>query len=138
MTLPITTTSASPAISNPTPKMTLEDSIDRMIEVLTSKNYTFSAHDVTKLLREAVNLKTLDLDGLPRDFAVHIGPISKLTSEVDHTEVKDQVHQIFLTGGMLNYTREKKKSNRAKKDYFEYTPDKNALPAPSGITALAN
>lgn len=119
--------------------MKLEEATEKMLEVLTTKGFSFSAHDVTQLLREAVNLRGLELDGKLKDYPAQIGAITALTMEVNHQEVKELIHNTFELGKFPAYTWAWKKSDRPGGGrYRHYTPNvPNTLGNPS-VLALKN
>jgi hypothetical protein len=118
--------------------MTLEDATKRMIRVLTEKNLDFSAHDVTTLLREAVNMDALQLQGLPKSLQIQIGPIPKNTFEITHEEIKTLVHTAFESGRMPGYKRTATHSNRTGMTFWNYQKDGSSGNAPATLAALPN
>lgn len=119
------------------PEMSLEDATSKMIGILAKKSFTFSAHDVTKLLREAVNRDAVLLAGLPPSLLIQIGDISKMTTEIDHLEVKNLVHNAYRAGELPGYNRVQETSQRTGSAFWEYKPNAGSLPPPSNLTALA-
>ena len=103
-------------------KPTLNASIEVTVNKLIADKKTFSAHDVTKALREEVNAglnATLDQG---ETGSVHVNGVD--VPKISHDYVRDAVHELFHTGKMTGYDRNHSGS------HWEYAPAVVAPPVP--------
>lgn len=117
------TSSIGPNLSNG-PKansevfVTLEQAVEHVVTEFVQKGRTFSAHEVTKLLRELTNGREYVINSITD--TVHVG--GKDVPRIVHDKVRDIVHELFFANKMPGYDR---KDNGT---YHEFTP---VLPSPT-------
>jgi hypothetical protein len=103
-------------------KTTLNTAIESVVGELVFGKKTFSAHDVTRVLRDRVSAGTITIDKAETDV-VHIHGVE--VAKVDHDYVRDAVHELFHQGKMTGYDRQHGGS------YWSYAPAPDPASAPS-------
>lgn len=87
----------------PQNKPTLVTATIQAIEEMVNSKQPFSAHDITKKLRDMVK------DGTARVDHTETGTVhayGKTLARIEHGDVRDVVHEYFLTGKMVGWIRE--------------------------------
>lgn len=90
------------AMCLPVNKPTLVTATIQAIDELVSAKSTFSAHDVTKKLRDMVKDGKATVDHTETGTVYAYG---KTLPRIEHEDVKGIVHEYFSTGKMGSYTR---------------------------------
>jgi len=103
--------------------MQIEQGVEAIVAEWVAADKKFSAHDVTKELRDRVNAGTLQVDpGVAG--TVQVG--GQTVTRVEHKFVRDAVHTLMVTGS-FNYDR------AHNGDFFEYFPKPAVVAAPPAI-----
>jgi hypothetical protein len=97
----------------PTTKPSLINEVTDLVMSFVQTNKTFSAHDITKEMRERVNKGATSINN-QETGVVFVG--GKNVPRIEHQDVRDIVAEIFQSGQMTNYGRE------MSGDHFEYGP----------------
>jgi hypothetical protein len=106
-------------------KTSLNAAIESVVLGLMTDSKTFSAHDVTKELRERVSKGSVPLD-LAETGTVHIHGVD--VAKVEHDYVRDATHELFHQGKMTGYVR------NHNGNYWTYAPAPAASPDPDPAT----
>ena len=106
-------------------KTSLNAAIESVVVGLVTSGETFSAHDVTKELRERVAKGSVSLD-IAETGTIHIHGID--VAKVEHDYVRDATHELFHTGKMSSYVR------NHNGNYWTYAPAPAAAPDPDPAT----
>jgi len=107
-------------------KTTLNAAISSVVADLITTGKTFSAHDVTKELRERVAKASVPID-IAETGTVHIHGVD--VAKVEHDYVRDAVHELFHQGLMQGYVR------NHNGNYWTYAPAPAASPDPDPATS---
>ncbi len=114
------------AMCLPVNKPTLVTATIQTIEFFLSQKTEFSAHDVTKKLRELVK------DGLAHVDDTECGTVfayGRKVPKIEHEDVRGIVHEYFGTGKMTNYIKV------MDGDHWKYSPDTaQVIPTPPTVT----
>lgn len=102
--------------------MQIEQGVETVVSELVAADKKFSAHDVTKELRDRVNAGTIQVDPNLAGTA-HVG--GKSVTKIEHSFVKDTVHKI-MTSGKFAYDRSHNGT------FFEYFPPAPITPPTTG------
>lgn len=107
--------------------MDIKKAVQNIVAENIVANKIFTAHDVTTALRTKVNAGTVTVDPGTAG-TVHVG--GRDVPRIDHDEVKDHVHQEFLSGSMTGYDRVHNT------DHFAYQPGTVTTQAASSAGAV--
>ena len=108
--------------------MQIEQGVEEIVTEFVKADKKFTAHDVTKELRDRVNAGTIQVDpGLAG--TAHVG--GKDVTKIEHALVRDAVHSL-MTSGKFPYDR----SHTGQ--YFEYFPAAAAPPATDPNASSSN
>lgn len=109
--------------------MQIEQGVESIVAELVAADKKFSAHDVTKTLRDRVNTGTIQVDpGLAG--TAHVG--GKDVTKIEHGYVRDAVHALMTGGKYPAYDRETNGT------FWEYFPQAAAAPATPATTPDPN
>lgn len=111
----------------PANKPTLVTATIQTIELMLFDETKFSAHDVTKRLRELVG------SGIAKVDEIEVGTVhvsGKNVPRIDHEDVKGIVHEYFSTGKMSDWER------TMVNDHWVYQPPTVQQPVPPPIVVL--
>ena len=86
----------------PTDKPTLVAAVDAVVQSFVASQSRFSAHEITKALRESVNGGVVVVDPLETG-TVHVA--GKDVPKIEHEAVKGIVHDLFQASKMDGYAR---------------------------------
>lgn len=106
-------------------KPTFEKAVEDVVTEMVSAKKTFSAHDVTKTLREKVNADQITVD-TAETGVVHVA--GKAVARIDHDTVKDVLSNLWddKANKMVNYDR------TFNGTYMEFAP---GAPLTTGVVA---
>jgi hypothetical protein len=102
--------------------MQIEQGVETIVGEFVAADKKFTAHDITKELRDRVNAGTIQVDpGLAG--TAHVG--GKDVTKIEHSFVRDAVHMLMTGNRFPNYGRAHTGT------FFEYFPQAAAPPAPA-------
>lgn len=81
--------------------MNMEDAVAAVLKDFVAANKTFSAHDVTKEIRERANTGKITIDSV--QDTIRVGAATLL--RIEHNDVKDEVVKLVAAGACPNYAR---------------------------------